>query len=102
VREALEADLVRRVERLDSALLTTVVRQIGLARDIAAGVGVVLANGQRGAVAAGTANADRAARIEKKADAIAVDARNAVLRDQANATVERMVDSAENAIDELE
>lgn len=102
VREALEADLVRRVERLDSALLTTVVRQIGLARDIAAGVGVVLANGQRGAVAAGTANADRAARIEKKADAIAVDARNAVLRDQANATVERMVDSAETAIDELE
>ena len=51
---------------------------------------------------AGTANADRAARIEKKADAIAVDARNAVLRGQANITIEHMVDSAETAIDELE
>ena len=35
VREMLEVDLMRRIERNDSALLTIVVRQLGLARDIA-------------------------------------------------------------------
>ena len=99
VREALEADLVGRIERTESALLTIVVRQMGLARDIAAGIAATLADHQYGPRSAGDA---RAKRIEKKADTIAVDARSAILRSQASATIARLVDTAENTIDELE
>jgi uncharacterized protein Yka (UPF0111/DUF47 family) len=101
VREALEADLVGRIERTESALLTIVVRQMGLARDIAAGIAATLAD-QYGPRSAGDAGAARAKRIEKKADTIAVDARSAILRSQASATIAQLVDAAENTIDELE
>jgi len=102
VQEALEADLVRRIERTESALLTTVVRQMGLARDIAVGIAATLADRQAHTPSTGGANARRAKRIEKKADAIAVDARSAILRSQGSAAIAQMVDAAENAIDELE
>ena len=102
MREALEADLVGRIERTESALLTIVVRQMGLARDIAAGIAAILADQQYGQRSAGEAGAARAKRIEKKADTIAVDARSAILRNQASATIARLVDTAENTIDELE
>jgi hypothetical protein len=72
VREALEVDLMRRIERNESELLTTVVRQLGLARDVAVGILRDIADGtsrQSGG------NAARAKRIEEKADAIALDAR---------------------------
>ena len=36
VRDAIETELVRHLDRTDSAMLTIVVRQLGLARDIAA------------------------------------------------------------------
>jgi uncharacterized protein Yka (UPF0111/DUF47 family) len=102
VREALEADLVGRIERTESALLTIVVRQMGLARDIAAGIAATLADHRYGQRSAGDAGAARAKRIEKKADTIAVDARSAILRSQASSTIARLVDTAENTIDELE
>ena len=38
VRDQIEADLVRRLKRVDSALLAIVVRQVGLAHDIAAAI----------------------------------------------------------------
>ena len=101
VREVLEADLVGRIERTESALLDTVVRQMGLARDIAAGIAETIAQPQRGPGSAG-ACADRAQNIEKKADVIAVEARGAIRRSQASATVARLVDTAEEAVDELE
>ncbi len=101
VREVLEADLVGRIERTESALLDTVVRQMGLARDIAAGIAETIAQPQRRPGSAG-ACADRAQNIEKKADVIAVEARGAIRRSQASATVARLVDTAEEAVDELE
>ena len=101
VREALEADLVTRIERTESALLTTIVRQMGLARDIAAGIAATLAE-PRPERAWVKKTAARAQHIEKKADAIAVEARGAIARSQGSVTVARLVDKAEDTIDELE
>jgi hypothetical protein len=77
VREILEVDLMRRIERNESELLTTVIRQLGLARDIAVGVArdVADASSRRSGQ-----NAARAKRIEEKADSIALDARQAISR----------------------
>ena len=101
VREMLEVDLMRRIECNDSALLTTIVRQLGLARDIATSIASDVADGRlRRANAA--SHAARARFIEEKADAIALDARQAVARTQAAPTITGLVDAAENAIDELE
>jgi hypothetical protein len=97
VREALEADVVGRLERTESTLLTTVVRQMGLARDIAVGIQQTLAEPERQQQSASAAQ-----HIEKKADGIAVEARGTILRSQAGPTILRLVDTAENAIDELE
>jgi uncharacterized protein Yka (UPF0111/DUF47 family) len=101
VRETIEVDLVRRIERNDSALLTIVVRQLGLARDIATGIAATIADGHMRRVDAERV-AGRARRIEEKADAIAVDARQAVARTGAAPSITALIDGAENAIDELE
>ena len=101
VREALEADLVGRVERNESALLTTVVRQVGLARDIAVGIAANIADGQDRR-SNGTSNARRAKHIEEKADAMALEARNAITRTQASPMIAQLVNTAENTVDELE
>jgi uncharacterized protein Yka (UPF0111/DUF47 family) len=101
VREMLEVDLVRRIERNDSALLTIVVRQLGLARDIATRIATAIGDGHVRQVEAARF-ADRARRIEEKADAIVVDARQAVARTEAASTITALIDAAENAIDELE
>jgi uncharacterized protein Yka (UPF0111/DUF47 family) len=101
VREMLEVDLVRRIERNDSALLTIVVRQLGLARDIATRIATAIGDGHLRQAGA-QRDAGRARRIEEKADAIAVDARQAVARTDAAHTIGALIDTAENAIDELE
>lgn len=99
VRETLEVDLVRRIERNESALLTTVVRQLGLARDIATAIAGDIEAGRHADAAS---HAARAKRIEAKADAIALEARRSIERTQANPTIGKLVNAAEDAIDELE
>ena len=101
VRETLEVDLVRRIERNESTLLATVVRQLGLARDIATAIAADIADPRHG-LADASGNAGRAKRIEEKADAIALEARRSIARTQANPTITELVNAAENAIDELE
>jgi len=100
-REHIEADLVRRLKRASDTLLAIVVRQAGLAQEIASRIAGFLDEQAR-------QPADRAElaacarRIEEKADAIAVDARNQVMRLGADTTIEPMIDNVEDAIDELE
>ncbi len=101
VREALEADLVGKMKHNESALLTTVVRQLGLCRDIATSIAADVANGREQS-SRGTGNAKRAKHIEEKGDAIAVEARNTISRTQANPIIAQLVDAAENTIDDLE
>jgi uncharacterized protein Yka (UPF0111/DUF47 family) len=101
IRDAVEAELVRHLDRTDSAMLGIVVRQAGLARDIAAGIASHIADRRFGR-ACNSDLASRARRIEEKADRIAVDARASARRFGASPTIARMIDAAEETIDELE
>ncbi len=100
IRDAVETELVRHLDRSDAALLAVVVCQLGLAHDIAAGIARQFAD--QAAVSPDRLLAARARRIEEKADRIAVDARAAVRRFNASPTIAQLVDTAEDAIDELE
>jgi hypothetical protein len=102
VRDQIEADLVRRLERVDSALLATVLRQIGLAHDITAAIAHHVAALQAGRPIDGKLLAARAGLIERKADRIAIEARKEATRLNAGAIIEQLVDRVEEAVDELE
>ena len=102
VRDQIEADLIRYLERVDSALFAIVVRQAGLAHDISAALVHHIATLQAGRPADGKLLAARAGRIEQKADRIAIEARNEVTRLNAHPIIEQLMDRVEDAIDELE
>jgi uncharacterized protein Yka (UPF0111/DUF47 family) len=101
-RDRIEADLARRLESVDSALLAIVVRQAGLAREIAAALDRHIAGRRSGQATDGRLLAAQARRIEEKADRIALDARNEIARFDAEPIVEQLVNRVEEAIDELE
>jgi uncharacterized protein Yka (UPF0111/DUF47 family) len=102
VRDRIEADLVRCLKRVDSALLSIVVRQAGLAREIAASVAHHVRSLSAGIGGNGTGLAAKARRIEEKADRMARDARSEVARLDAGPTIERLVNGIEDVVDELE
>ena len=101
-RDRIEADLVQRLQRVDAKLLTVVLRQSGLARQIAADVAHFLAAQRAGVPASGASLAVRARLVEEKADRIALEARNEIARLQASPLIAQLVDRVEQAIDELE
>jgi uncharacterized protein Yka (UPF0111/DUF47 family) len=100
VRDMVETELVRHLDRTDSATLSMVVRQLGLAHDVAAAIASHIAD--RPVSGRGRPVAAWARRIEEKADRIAVDARSAVRRFNASSTIAQLVNAAEDAVDELE
>ena len=102
VRDQIEADLVRHLERVDSTLLAIVLRQTGLVHDIAAGLARHIAALQAGQPVDGKLLAERAGRIERKADRIAIEARTEVTRLNVRPIVQHLVDRMEEAVDELE
>ena len=101
-RDRIEADLVRHLQRVDAALLAIVIRQAGLAREIAAGIAHFIAEQQAQRPFDGAALAAQARRIEEKADRIAIEARSEIARFDADRAIERLVNRIEDAIDELE
>jgi uncharacterized protein Yka (UPF0111/DUF47 family) len=101
-RDRIEADLVQHLQRVDTTFLAIVIRQAGLAREIATGIARLIAEQQAHRPVDRTALAARARRIEEKADKIAVEARSNIARFGANPTTERLVNRMEEAIDELE
>jgi uncharacterized protein Yka (UPF0111/DUF47 family) len=102
VRDRLEADLVRHLERVDSALLAIVLRQVGLAHDLAIAVSRHLAALHAGRPADAKRLATRASHVEQKADRIAIEARNEVSRLNAKPIITELIDRAEQTVDELE
>jgi uncharacterized protein Yka (UPF0111/DUF47 family) len=102
VRDRIEADLVRGLKRADSALLATVVRQAGLAREIAASVAHHVGGLSSGAGRDGEGLAAKGRRIEEKADRVAREARSKIARLDAGPAIERLVNSMEDVVDELE
>jgi uncharacterized protein Yka (UPF0111/DUF47 family) len=101
-RDRIEADLVRRLERVDGTLLAIIVRQAGLAHEIAAGIAALVAEQQARRPFDRDSLAARARRIEEKADKIAIEARSEVARFGAASTIEQLINTVEQAIDELE
>lgn len=102
VRDQIEAELVRHLERIDSTLLAIIMQQAGLGHDIAASIAHHLAARQSGRSGDSMALAARASRIERKADRIATEASKEVVRLNARPVIQQMMDSVEQAIDELE
>jgi uncharacterized protein Yka (UPF0111/DUF47 family) len=101
-RDHIEAELVRHLERVEAALLAFVVRQVGLARDIASALTHFVAELQARRPLDRDAFANRARRIEEKADRIAMEARREIARFEGDAAIERLVNRIEEAIDDLE
>lgn len=101
-RDRIEADLVRHLESLDAALLAIVIRQTGLAREIAASILHFVAERQAHRPFDQAALAIQARRIEEKADKIALDARSEIARFDAGPAIERLVNRIEETIDEIE
>ena len=102
VRDQIEADLVRHLERVDSALLAIVLRQVGLAHDMTAAIAQHIAALRAGRPVDGKLLTTRAGLIERKADRIAIEARKEVTRLNAGPIIEQLVDRVEEAVDELE
>jgi uncharacterized protein Yka (UPF0111/DUF47 family) len=100
--DAVEAELVRHLDRGDSRLLAVAVRQAGLAREIAVRIAADIAERAAGRPGSGAALAAFAKRTEEKADRIALDTRMAARRLNAGVTITAIVDVIEDAIDELE
>lgn len=101
-RDRIEADLVVHLQRIDGALLAIVVRQAGLAREIASGIAQFIAEEQAHRPFDRAAMARRARLIEEKADRITIEARSEIARFDAAETIGQLVNAVEEAIDELE
>ncbi len=101
-RDRIEAALVAHLQRVDRTLLAVMIRQAGLAREIAADIALFVAERQAHRPFECAALTERARRIEEKADRIAIEARSEIARLDANRGIERLVNQLENAIDELE
>jgi len=101
-RDRIEAALIAHLQRVDRTLLAVVIRQAGLAREVAADIALFVAERQAHRFFDCLALTERARRIEEKADRIAIEARSEIARLAADRGIERLVNQMENAIDELE
>jgi uncharacterized protein Yka (UPF0111/DUF47 family) len=101
-RDRIEADLVRHLRGVNSTLLTIVIRQSGLARDIATGIAQFVTERQAHRPFDCAALANKARRIEEQADRIVIEARTEIARFDADKSIERLVNQIEDAIDDLE
>ncbi len=101
-RDRIEAALVGHLQRVDRTLLAVMIRQAGLAREIAAHIALFVAERQAHQPFDCAALTERARGIEEKADRIAIEARSEIVRLDATRGIELLINQMENAIDELE
>lgn len=101
-RDRIEADLVRHLQRVETKLLAVVVRQAGLAREIAAALAYFIAARRVNRAFDCSNLVKNARRIEEKADRIATEARSEIARLDADHSFLSLVNLVEDAIDELE
>ncbi|MFI4933809.1 MAG: hypothetical protein ACHP7N_04270 [Caulobacterales bacterium] len=100
IRDEIQADLSQRFETAEAAVLAILVRHLGLSRVLACAIADALS--LSGAKCAGSALAERAKRLEAKADRLTLDAREVCERLQRADAARRMVDEVENAMDALD
>ncbi len=97
IRDQIQADLARRFESAESAVLKIVERHLGLSRALASAIWTILAHPSNGAQRQSLAR--RAMRIEAKADRLTLTARDACSRLRDAKELLFVVDEVENAAD---
>ena len=97
-----EEALVTHLQRADTSLLAVVIRQAGLAREIAVAIAQFIDARRRNLPTDAEALARHAGHIEEKADRIVFEARGEIARFGVDRGLERLIDLIEQTIDELE
>ena len=98
IRDEIQADLAQQFETAEAVVAAIVVRHLGLSRTLAAAIGATLEAGG----AAGPGLAERAKRLEAKADRLTLEAREVCGRLQRAQGALRTVDQVEDAMDALD
>jgi hypothetical protein len=102
IRDEVQADLSRRFETAESSVLTVLVRHLGLSRILAGAISDVLTATGAVTPAERHALAQRAKRLEEKADRLTVSAREIAARIREAGMLRPVVDEIENTTDALE
>ena len=102
IRDEVQADLSRRFETAESSVLTVLVRHLGLSRILAGAISDVLTASGSVTPAERHALAQRAKRLEEKADRLTVSAREIAARIREAGMLRPVVDEIENTTDALE
>lgn len=100
IRDEIQADLAQRFETAEAAVLAILVRHLGLSRTLASDIAERL--GGDPASRSRTPLAERARRLEAKADRLTLEAREICGRLQRAELARRVVDEVENAMDCLD
>ncbi|PWR26049.1 hypothetical protein [Zavarzinia aquatilis] len=102
IRDEIQAELSRRFETAESAVLTVLVRHLGLTRMLAGAISDSLSPAGPDGPAARARLAERAKRIEAKADLLTVTARDIAARLRQADLLRPIVDEVEDATDAFE
>lgn len=102
IRDGIQADLARKFETAECAVLTILVRHLGLSRTLASAIADALT--VRAHDDGGSANplVAQARRLEAKADRLTVQARETCARLHNASSLRRLIDEVENAMDALD
>lgn len=102
IRDEIQADLARRFETAESAVLTLLVRHLGLSRMLAGAINDLLSTPGFTTSAERQALARRGKQLEEKADRLTVAAREAAARNRDTNQLRPLIDEVENTMDALE
>jgi hypothetical protein len=99
IRDEIQADLAQRFETAESAVLTVLVRHLGLSRMLAGTIAAAIATPASMNAADRRSLAARSKRLEEKADRLTVQAREVAARMRETGKLRPIVDEVENAAD---
>ena len=103
MRDEIQAGLVDRLQSAEGDLIRTTLRHLGLSRMLAADIRDALVGGRLASAAERAVLAGRATRLEQKGDRMTLQAREFAGRlTEANPSLRRMIDQAEEALDALD
>lgn len=99
IRDEIQADLAQRFETAESAVLTVLVRHLGLSRMLAGAIAAAISTPASMTPADRHALARQSKRLEEKADRLTVQARDIAARVRETGKLRPVIDEVENAAD---
>ncbi|HVJ44099.1 MAG TPA: hypothetical protein VM639_21530 [Dongiaceae bacterium] len=99
IRDEIQADLAQRFETAESAVLTVLVRHLGLSRMLAGAIAAAISTPASMTAADRHALARQSKRLEEKADRLTVQAREIAARVRETGKLRPVIDEVENAAD---